>query len=144
MKTKEEVIREHYLRHISEDNFNKLTIREDGIAIMYNEEGAQLSPNFMFLGFTQKYVSENIDSGIDTKTNEMVWIPKSLKGIDTNRGWNKIESKDDLPNDGYYFVMYKNGKMSDCPKNSEFEDDNYWLLNITHYQPVIKPLPPLY
>lgn len=70
--------------------------------------------------------------------------PKLLQGVENNNGWIKIESEDDLPKDGYYFVVYKNGKMSDCPKDSDFEDDNYWMQHITHYQPIVKPKPPLY
>jgi hypothetical protein len=75
-----------------------------------------------------------------------IWRPISLKGIDDNNGWIKIESKDDLPNCGNYWVVYKDGKISDLSKDFDLvlEDDDYWLKNVTHYQPINKPISPLY
>lgn len=71
-------------------------------------------------------------------------IPKSLIGIETNNGWIRIESEADLPKEGYYFVA----KNKTVIETSYFMPDNDFSLiewrNITHYQPIEKPKPPIY
>lgn len=68
------------------------------------------------------------------------WRPKSLQGIETNNGWIKIESEADLPKEiEDYWVLRKNETTPRLCK---------WL-NIsvgyhTHYQPIVKPLKPIY
>lgn len=75
-----------------------------------------------------------------------VFRPKSLQGIETNNGWIKIESEDDLPKD--YEISYH-------AWNSESDRDYYvtnmWTIinryhlgSVTHYQPIEKPKPPIY
>ena len=71
--------------------------------------------------------------------------PKSLSGIDDNNGWIRIESEDDLPKvqDSFY-VCFKNGEIIQryfIPNNKHSKED--WR-NITHWQPIEKPLKPLY
>lgn len=74
--------------------------------------------------------------------------PKSLKGIENNNGWIKIESEDDLPKNEYVFwVIRKDGLGGEMYRKVDyFTDDEkkYWIEKITHYQPIIKPLPPIY
>lgn len=80
------------------------------------------------------------------------WRPMVLKGIENNNGWIKIESEDDLPKDnGSYFTKTNYCKETierDYPiftKSMSIEDERkWWLENITHYQPIIKPNEPLY
>lgn len=71
--------------------------------------------------------------------------PISLKGIENNNGWIKIESEEDLPKEGVTkYLTSSNNKVSDYPCNL-FE--LFWLCkngHITHYQPIVKPQPPLY
>src|SRR5690606_6436052 len=80
------------------------------------------------------------------------WRPKSLKGIETNNGWIKIESEADLP---------KSEKLGDAKlcfiKSDEYNEigvGNFSFgtfktlygndySNITHYQPITKPEPPI-
>lgn len=71
------------------------------------------------------------------------WRPKSLKGLETNNGWIKIESEQDLPNmhGSDYWVML-NGKIRMLNRN--MNNDTFWKSNVTHYQPIIKPIKPLY
>lgn len=78
--------------------------------------------------------------------------PKSLRGIETNNEWIRIESEDDLPNDnGSYFTKTNYCKeiiKRDYPtfiKSISIEDERkWWLKYVTHYQPIIKPEPPIY
>lgn len=75
--------------------------------------------------------------------------PKSLRGIENNNGWVKIESKDDLPkNSGEYYVIDKFMETNPC--REFFDNKAYislnerWLHRYTHYQPIEKPKPPIY
>ena len=108
------------------------------------------------------YVDENgwIDNSIPKFTfgqlknldleykNDVFFRPKSLQGIENNNGWIKIESEKDLPKEsGLYFGKdYEFG--TDMTffdfETKEWEDSSGYLLNITHYQPIEKPKPPIY
>lgn len=71
--------------------------------------------------------------------------PMSLKGIETNQGWTRIESEADLPTEaGYYNVYRSDGSISE---NVYKKYDIAELFNegiITHYRKV-EPLPiPIY
>lgn len=78
--------------------------------------------------------------------------PKSLQGIENNNGWVKIESEEDLPkNNGSYFTKTNYCKETIeryypiFTKSTSIEDERkWWLENITHYQPIVKPNNPLY
>lgn len=77
--------------------------------------------------------------------NDVFFRPKSLQGIENNTGWIKIESEDDLPKvqDSFY-VCFKNGEIIQryfIPNNKHSKED--WR-NITHWQPIEKPQPPIY
>ena len=78
--------------------------------------------------------------------------PQSLAGIENNNGWIKIESEDDLPKLTINYHVLKNGTLTEvlyAGKNRWFVNGrNYPLTTeiaeITHYQPIIKPQPPIY
>ena len=79
------------------------------------------------------------------------WIrPKSLKGIENNNQWIKIESESDLPkdNEDCWFIEKQNNTFIGYYNNiyKEFRSNNFhWnYKEITHYQPITKPLNPLY
>lgn len=82
---------------------------------------------------------------IHTANNYM--LPKSLQGIEDNNGWIKIESENDLPNDEMDNYWLSNG---DHVYNYVYSSDEIeWEYksnpnNFTHYQPIKKPLKPLY
>lgn len=69
--------------------------------------------------------------------------PKSLQGIENNNGWIKIESEADLPKeDGLYYLIRNNGVIT---WNSVYISNMDWLIeDVTHYQPIVKPKPPVY
>lgn len=70
--------------------------------------------------------------------------PKSIIGIENNNGWVNIESEADLPTIEYelYFVNGDNCSIHQCVYHEGIKD--YWLENLTHYQPIQKPQPPIY
>lgn len=72
--------------------------------------------------------------------------PIELKGIENNNGWIKIESKDNLPKEsGTYHVIYENS-FNNIGREHFYLKGVGWdsFLKVTHYQPIIKPKPPIY
>jgi len=92
----------------------------------------------------------NIDDINDFHTESVFYVddtlrPKSLQGIENNNGWVKIESEADLPID-------KSTQYSTCKEDKVFQSTincgtvKHWfnIGKITHYQPITKPLKPIY
>lgn len=95
-------------------------------------------------GFVSQYFEDLLT--IDKRERKLFEIrPKSLQGIETNNGWVKIESEDDLPKEKCDLLVYP-----------EFENQFVFhfyndkkckevlMQNHTHYQPIEKPKPPIY
>lgn len=119
MKTKEEIIREAYGEHY--DKF-KDSIDENG------------------------WTEDTIYYFLVCEWHPDKWgkaRPKSLEGIENNNGWKRIESEEDLPNeDGLYFaVVTEEIEVLFYHKPSH---NQFWLENITHYQPIVKPKHPIF
>lgn len=71
--------------------------------------------------------------------------PKSLRGIEDNNGWIKIESEKDLPKEtGLYHVYFKGFNSSEIAYYHYQTHAHTWLEKIAHYRPIIKPQPPIY
>ncbi len=79
-----------------------------------------------------------------------VYRPKSLQGIESNNGWIRIESEEDLPKEsGDYWVYETNGAIGirfymSVPQkwgNHEMEVKNP---QVSHWQPIVKPEKPIY
>lgn len=70
---------------------------------------------------------------------------KTFAYSENNNGWIKIESENDLPKEnGEYWTIRKNGIM--IKEHFYLSNPLNWIkyYNVTHYQPVIKPQPPIY
>ncbi len=85
------------------------------------------------------------DIEIETHKNDSYWWrPKSLQGIETNNGWIKIESEDDLPKNGYYEVVVRStGEITRASLDNEYHTKSL-VMYYSHYQPIIKPQLPIY
>lgn len=76
------------------------------------------------------------------------YIPKSLEGLETNNNWITIKSESNLPkerkNDDV-FVFCNDGSVQIASTYMLNNDSvkRHWLKNISHYQPIIKPKPPI-
>jgi len=80
----------------------------------------------------------------DIEKSQGKWRLKFLQGIESNNGWIKIESKDDLPKYGYYEVILRgNNNHSRASLCRDFNEKSQ-LIHYSHYQPIIKPQPPIY
>ena len=90
-----------------------------------------------------------IDNGKEWDNFEIIsWRIPILQGIENNNGWIKIESEKDLPNvSGLYFgkdYEFGTDMMYFDFETKKWEDSNGYLQNVTHYQPIEKPKPPIY
>lgn len=73
------------------------------------------------------------------------WRCKSLQGIEDNNGWSVIPNINDKEIEkGQYWVMYPNGFIEVAYYDSTMESYKFWKLNFTYYQPIEKPLKPIY
>lgn len=83
------------------------------------------------------------------------YCPSSLEGIETNNGWTRIESEADLPKESTYCWFILKGvdkiqygrfilSLSNVKRFFLYDGDNYNYSEVTHYQPIIKPQPPIY
>ncbi len=101
---------------------------------------ASLADMYMYCGGQGNHEKKHLTQ----PDNKTLFRPKSLQGIENNNGWIKIESEADLPNEyGYYFAF---DNLSNDVNIILFSPENKvnWIDNVTHYQPITKPLKPIY
>jgi len=97
-----------------------------------------------------------------------VYRPSLLKGIENNNGWIKIESESDLPKGEFcyfipcgkfdeafmgwvdvnfqevFFIDFSNYGVTKAERGYASQTNAWLVSQITHYQQIQKPLPPLY
>lgn len=125
MEAKEKAIMEAYGEHW--DKVKEFVNSYDGICRKLREPHEKLSFDNDHFGTSHDWIN---------------YRPKSLSGIETNNGWIRIESDKDNPIEGgcYWCLCYEEVKIVSysCKLNT-------WLSSgVTHYQPIIKPLKPIY
>ena len=98
-----------------------------------------------------KFIGHKIDYDYK-ELNSLKMRPKSLAGIETNNEWIRIDSEKDLPEQGGEYHVVIKGKLD----KAVYVKSNRWLVNgndypkttqthgISHYQPIIKPKPPIF
>ncbi|MCT4190252.1 hypothetical protein HZP50_07070 [Elizabethkingia anophelis] len=100
----------------------------------------------------------NMDFDFDLKTGGL-YRPKSLSGIETNNGWISISLENIiLPIDGtevHFYVSFanENGIQREHHKGifnaalgftSYYDSERYNIKEVTHYQPIETPKPPIF
>lgn len=138
--TKEEKIKESWDKL---SPTSQLTINpETGFTIIYCINGIS--------DLTENTIIGADDIEWEYKDDDFIkFRPKSLKGIENNNGWIKIESEADLPkniNIMYRIGMFLNdGKFHQDTNLCNYQTAFNALTGIyTHYQPINKPESPLY
>ena len=79
----------------------------------------------------------------------MKTLKAKLQGIENNNGWIKIESETDLPKEGIHHSILLDSDCINGYRNYDvivFYEVNsrYRKKEISHYQPIEKPKPPIY
>ena len=81
---------------------------------------------------------ENIETNQINNLNLL--IPSSIKGIETNNGWIKIESEEQrFPDEDLWICNFNGNKQPFIHDAYDFIPEKY-----THYQPIEKPELPIY
>ena len=75
--------------------------------------------------------------------------PESLQGIENNNGWIKIESEADLPKEGMHHSILLDSECINGYRNYDIivfyeVNSKFRKKEISHYQPIEKPKPPIY
>jgi len=132
--TKEEKIKEAYGNHII---FFKYFIDDDG---WLDKLKIGIENIMLIIQLTNEIQCES-------QINDSHKIrPKSLSGIENNNGWIKINDFNDLPigwTDCFIFTI--SGEVKQANLNNDRNSFIYTIeKEITHYQPIEKPEPPIY
>ena len=100
------------------------------------------------------YMPASFDDDLfDFKHDRMICRPKSLRGIEDNNGWIRIESEEDLPKEPVWCWVVKKGKDYQYERPMKFDPFgklfNYHNIcvsyeRISHIHPIVKPKPPIY
>ncbi|MDE5530448.1 hypothetical protein KRE43_12775 [Elizabethkingia meningoseptica] len=100
---------------------------------------------------------ENVESKV--KGNKLIYRLKILRGIETNNGWISISLENIiLPIDGtevHFYVIFtnENGIQREYHKGifnaalgftSYYDSERYNIKEVTHYQPIEVPKPPVF
>ena len=131
LDAKQEAIKKAYGEHWERlNNF----INEDGVFIgdtdMISDE---LFNEWAFIGSSKDINSEKLISGSR---------PKSLKGIENNNGWMRIDDFVKYTNEKFWLF---NSHLNDLYQGQLFDDDMFPINRYaTHYQPIKKPKQPIY
>ena len=70
--------------------------------------------------------------------------PKSLQGIENNRGWIRIDSEEDLPSEQGVYWVYTVDDNKQLRDSADFLRNGKLNKYFTHYQPIVKPEKPIY
>lgn len=142
--TKEEKIKQTYLELIGQEKYNfiKGQINEMGVCQIMDKYHSLITPNTALMDLGFKIDDERITSWLDSAGG--YFIPISLKGLEDNNGWIKIESEEDLPEFGYYEVVERNsGIHSRATLDKDF-GAKISFQHFSHYQEIKQIPPPLY
>jgi hypothetical protein len=81
----------------------------------------------------------------DLDREEFKWRPRSLRGVENNNGWTKVESVIDLPHGpGTYRLIRGDGSEKTVNKKTADFTFLHWRNPITHWKLVTEDDKPLY
>lgn len=149
MKTKEEVIKEAW--GVLWDNVKSFIDKNGYVEFPTNAERQDI---FWKNGDYDYFQTEDRLGYNGEPVGVQRFRPQSLAGIENNNGWIKIESEEDLPNKeyGHCFMILKGyiiyGGFRRYSKDTFYffnsAGEGILQSNITHYQLIETPKPPIY
>lgn len=105
-----------------------------------DSDGWAIYPHF------QKHEMVEDVRSLEFKENGSGFRPKTLQGIENNNGW--ININDNLPKEKGYYIMYNGENMVLIELNDTTNmitlREQFLKDGFTHYQPIVKPKPPIY
>ena len=148
MTPKEQAIKEAYGAHweLNKENIDTEGSFNCGYCLNGQEDAEQT-----LIDYGLDYKEGLFECDSELGNGWIYWKPKSLYSIEDNNGWVKIESESDLPTtEGSYFVYSKVNWGIGCRidiftgRLSNTIDHETGKPIFSHYQPIIKPKPPVY
>jgi hypothetical protein len=143
--SKEEKIKEEWINIVGEKNYNfiKQFLNENG----FTNRGKY---HWLINNFSKEYIKDNFYVTIEID-NDKLFRPKSLQDIENNNGWISVLSENDLPSENKScWVKIKDTEVNtpfwyrSSDKTFQFNGLVYGIKDVTHYQPITKPQPPIY
>ena len=137
--TKQEKIQEAYGEHW--DKVKDFVDKNGWVEFTWTGRESWRGVSHSFLNISD----ELIDRADHYGTGNYKWRLKSLNGLENNNGWIKIESEADLPKKEYEtFLIYTSKTKTQAVDVFYKNKAGWWMEKVTHYQPIISPLLPVY
>ncbi len=118
--------------------------KQESIKEAYGEYYKKCNPNengWIDYDIWFQLIGHKID--YDYSLNQMFIRPKSLSGIENNNGWDKFNNEQ-LTEDMDCYVINPQGNIVILSSNVINSISKDRLANITHYQIISEPKPPIY
>lgn len=153
MNSKEKCIAEAYGELLGKEKYNliKNQINENGVCRLMDDRHMFITENTTLLDLGFKRNDERIRNWLDSDGG--YFMPKSLDGLENNRGWIKIESEADLPKETTRCWVYNINNKFNFQQDETFNYmnvDNFkrqvnkWLKKYTHWKPMHFEKPPIH
>lgn len=146
---KAEAIREAWLEFLSEEDFKKLVLDEEGFS---NYQCRRYIHQSKWNDLYSRFIKNS-----KTRTgSDLIYRPKSLQGIEHNNGWIRIESEKDLPKEDKIVchLIINNDRMELNGGFRRYSKETFYFFNakgegflidsVTHWQPIVKHEKPIY
>ena len=143
--TKEEFIKQEWIKLIGEEEFSKIEIDVDGY-LEVSERDFHYKYNCSLVGDWDGKGYNPFQTIREHEANpKPLYVrPKILGEMKKNNGWTKIENEEDLPKEtGHYWVKRGNEICINYIKVKESLNFNF-LKNLTHYKKIEELKPPIY
>jgi len=137
-QAKEEAIKKAWNELVGPDNFNALRLDKE----VYSDwRCRKLVPSGKLDLLHDRFkIGSSMKSGLD-----LIYRPKSIRTIDENNGWIRIEPDgSNLPKEGEFKVYWYDEKSSEIAQNFETVKTLFKGGLITHYKPITPELKPIY
>ncbi|WP_407489188.1 hypothetical protein [Elizabethkingia anophelis] len=114
-----------------------------------NEQQKYALENEGWIKVTPSQYQMDMFSRLKLNKNTHSVRPKSITGIENNRGWTRIESEEDLPKDRNIedlLMFTETGEILVASSKylSDAEIRRYWIKTVSHWQKFVKPNPPIF
>lgn len=144
---KPQAIKQHYITEFvnsgmsqqeAEEKWNEISpfVDENGFIRHFASNYDYIEEIRSYFSFVNKENFEFVDTDHFSKNSNIYFRPKSLDGIENNRGWTAILSEKDLPKGDSHtlFETCINSKNVGYLVNSSLIRANWKNINITHYK----------
>lgn len=133
-KFKEDAIKYAWTVLVGEENFSKLKLDENGYS---NWQCRKLMPSSYW-----GQLSDKLKPGVSGMATgaDILYRPKTLRGLETNNGWHRIFNSDSMPKAANDYVFLVDGR-----EVTEWYDvGKRFARNYTHWRNVIETPKPLF